>query len=107
MTPLDKNLKRLVRINGDDYVITLSPMSLKLTQKGRRQGLELLWNDLISGEAALATALHASLGRFATDRSVPSEGGHMNRQPSHSPRESRRLVSSKRAKAARRRLASP
>jgi hypothetical protein len=107
MTPLDKNLKRLVRINGDDYVITLSPMSLKLTQKGRRQGLELLWNDLISGEAALATALHASLGRFPTDRPVPSEGGHKNRQPSHSARESRRLVSSKRAKATRRRLASP
>jgi hypothetical protein len=104
MTPLDKNLKRLVRISGDDYVITLSPMSLKLTQKGRRQGLELLWTDLISGEAALATALHASLGRFPIGR---SEGSDMTPASPRSDRKGRRLAPSKRAKTTRRRSAAP
>ncbi len=63
MTPLDKPLKRLVRIDGDEYVITLAPTSLKLTKKGHRHGLELAWTDLISGETALATALRASVGQ--------------------------------------------
>jgi hypothetical protein len=32
-----------------------------LARKGRRKGLEIRWADLVSGEAALATALNASL----------------------------------------------
>jgi len=31
--------------------------------KGKRNGLELAWKVLVSGEAALATALNASVGR--------------------------------------------
>jgi hypothetical protein len=34
------------------------------TEKGRRLGLELKWADIVSGEIALAVALHASLGNF-------------------------------------------
>jgi hypothetical protein len=64
MTPLDKSLKRVLNIKGRDYVITLSPDALKITEKGHRLGLELKWADLISGESALAVALHASLGKF-------------------------------------------
>ena len=64
MTPLDKSLKRALQINGRDYVITLSPDVLKITQKGHRLGLELKWTDLVSGESALAVALHASVGKF-------------------------------------------
>ena len=29
--------------------------------KGKRNGLEIAWKDLVSGDAALATALNASL----------------------------------------------
>jgi hypothetical protein len=65
MTPLDRDLKRVVRINGHDYVVTLSPLSLKLTMKGHRKGLEISWHDLVSGNAALATALNASLDHFS------------------------------------------
>jgi hypothetical protein len=36
---------------------------LKLVPKGKRNGLELGWKSLISGEAALATALNASIAR--------------------------------------------
>lgn len=67
MTPLDKSLKRGLRIKGHDYVVTLSPDAVKLTQKGHRLGVELKWVDLISGESALAVALHASIGKFHDD----------------------------------------
>src|SRR6266516_2039108 len=64
MTPLEKTLKRALRIGGRDYVVTLTPDSLKITDKGHRLGLELPWADLISGQSALAIALQASVGRF-------------------------------------------
>jgi hypothetical protein len=64
MTPLVKSLKRALEINGRDYVITLTPDALKITQKGHRLGVELKWPDLVSGESALAVALHASIGKF-------------------------------------------
>jgi hypothetical protein len=64
MTPLDKTLKRALNIKGRDYVISLSPDSLKITEKGHRIGLDLLWAEIVSGETALAVALRASLGKF-------------------------------------------
>jgi hypothetical protein len=64
MTPLEKTLKRTLRINGRDYVVPLTPDALKITEKGHRLGLELQWADLISGESALAIALQASVGKL-------------------------------------------
>ena len=58
---LDKTLKRELLIDGEPYILAISPEGLKLTQKGRRKGQELSWKALISGDAALATALNASL----------------------------------------------
>ena len=60
-TKLEKPLKREVEIDGQPYVLTISPDGLKLVVKGRRKGQELAWKDLVSGDAALAAALHASL----------------------------------------------
>jgi hypothetical protein len=60
-TRLQKSLKREITVDGKPFVVTLAPKCLKLVGKGRRKGLELLWTDLVSGEAALATALNASL----------------------------------------------
>jgi hypothetical protein len=60
-TKLDKTLKRELLIEGEPYILAISPEGLKLTQKGRRKGQELTWKALISGEAALATALNASI----------------------------------------------
>ena len=62
-TKLEKPLRREVDIDGQPYMVTLSPEGLKLVPKGKRKGLELGWKALVSGEAALATALNASLGR--------------------------------------------
>ena len=62
-TKLDKVLKRELEVNGEPYVLTLSPEGLKLVPKGKRNGHELSWSDLVSGEAALAAALQASLAK--------------------------------------------
>jgi hypothetical protein len=62
-TKLDKPLRREVAIDGEPYMLTISPEGLKLVPKGKRKGLELAWKALVSGEAALATALNASLAR--------------------------------------------
>ena len=60
-TKLDHPLKRELQIDGGTYTLTISPDALHLVSKGRRKGLELRWVDLVSGDAALATALNASL----------------------------------------------
>lgn len=61
MTPLDKPLRRELVIGEAIYTLVVDPIGLKLTEKGKRKGIELRWADLTSGEAALAVALQASL----------------------------------------------
>jgi hypothetical protein len=58
---LKSALKRELDIDGAQYMLTLTPRGLKLTRKGRRKGHEIDWRDFVSGEAALAVALNASL----------------------------------------------
>ena len=60
-TKLEKPLRREISIGGQPFVVTLAPEGVKLAGKGRRKGLELRWEDVISGEAALAAALRASI----------------------------------------------
>jgi hypothetical protein len=72
MTPLHSTLKRALTIDSRDYVLTLSETALKLTLKGKRNGVELPWSQLVNGEAALAVALHASLGAFAAKNKAPA-----------------------------------
>jgi hypothetical protein len=60
-TKLEKALRREVTISREPWVVTITPTGLKLTRKGRRKGLELEWKSLVSGDAALAVALNASL----------------------------------------------
>jgi hypothetical protein len=60
-TKLEKPLKRQIEIKGEPFIVTITPEGLKLTAKGKRKGQELIWADLVSGQAALAVALNASL----------------------------------------------
>ena len=62
-TKLEKPLKREIQVAGQPYVLTITPEGLKLVPEGKRKGQELAWSALVSGEAALAAALNASLQR--------------------------------------------
>ena len=74
---LDKSLKRELAIGADHYTLTISPEGLKLVPKGRRNGVELQWRDLVSGQAAFAVALNASLehvSSFPRPAPAPAKG---------------------------------
>lgn len=60
---LDKPLKRELIIAGHPYVLTLSTEGIKLVSKGKRKGYELDWESFVSGDAALAVALNATLAK--------------------------------------------
>ena len=66
-TLLNKTLKRELRIADRSYIVTMSPLILKLTPKGKRKGMELRWEALVNGDAALAVALNASVGGLTAD----------------------------------------
>jgi hypothetical protein len=70
MTKLDRPLKREIKVKGKPFVVTLAPEGLRVTAKGRRKGLELEWVDLLSGDAAMAAALNASLAQASQPRSA-------------------------------------
>jgi len=50
-----------VEIDGDAWALTIGPTGLHLARKAKRKGIDLTWHDLVSGDAALASALRASL----------------------------------------------
>lgn len=60
-TKLEKALRREVAIGDQAYMLTIDPAGLKLVVKGKRNGLEIAWKDLVAGDTALATALNASV----------------------------------------------
>ena len=63
-TKLEKELKRELEVDGDTFTLTITPEGLRLVPKGKRKGIELTWSTLVSGDAALATALQASVERL-------------------------------------------
>lgn len=60
-TKLDKTLKRELDLDGKLYTLTLTPSGILLTEKGHRKGIELTWKSIVGGDAALASALNASV----------------------------------------------
>jgi hypothetical protein len=60
-TRLDKPIKRELEIDGRTYMVTVSPEGVKVVEKGKRKGQELSWVAFVSGDAALAAGLQASL----------------------------------------------
>jgi hypothetical protein len=78
-TPLDRPLKREVTVDGAVYVLTLTPEGLHLAPKGKRKGVDLTWASMISGDAALASELRASVERLG------------ERKPAASPRRLRAI----------------
>ena len=69
----ERTLRRALRIDGRLYTLTLDDDGFKLSEKGRRLGLEIRWKALVSGEAALTAALNASLTAPVGNRSTASK----------------------------------
>lgn len=70
-TKLGGTLKRELLVAHQPYTLTLSAEGFTLALKGRHKGLDVAWKDLVSGEAALATALNASLKANIQPTAVP------------------------------------
>jgi len=58
---LDKTIKRELEIDGKTYTIAIGPEGLKVTEKGRRNGPEMSWRSIVSGEATLQSELNRSI----------------------------------------------
>jgi len=59
-TKLDKSIKRELEHKGQ-VSITISPEGIKVVPKGRRNGTEVTWDTIISGDATLNANLSASV----------------------------------------------
>jgi hypothetical protein len=58
---LDKTIKRELELDGKLYTIAIAPDGIKVTEKGRRNGQELSWRSIVSGDASLNEDLKISL----------------------------------------------
>ena len=86
-TVLDKELKRQVTVDGSDYTVALDPEGIRLTGKGKRKPeVELRWRDLLSGEAAMAVALNASLAKKPQTAAKPEAEPSTSRASERAPR---------------------
>jgi hypothetical protein len=65
-TRLDKALKREIEVEGKLYTATISPGGIKVVEKGKRNGHEISWESIISGDAALTRDLRISLDAMRT-----------------------------------------
>ena len=87
-TRLDSALRRELIVEGQPYTLTLDTQGLKLVPKGKRKGYELEWDAFINGEAALATALNASIA------AAPEPLAPKGQKPSSAPKKSPTLAKS-------------
>ena len=60
-TKLNSPFKRELEVNGEKYTLTVTPEGFRLVLKGKRKGIELGWDSIVNGDAALSSALTASL----------------------------------------------
>ncbi len=51
-TALDKALRREILIKDRAYTLTIDPDGLKLVEKGRRNGVERSWRDLLDADGS-------------------------------------------------------
>ena len=66
---LDKTIKRELELDGKLYTIAIAPEGIKVTEKGRRNGPEVSWRSIISGDATLNENL-----KISVDASNPATG---------------------------------
>lgn len=66
-TKLDKVLKRELEMDGQSYIVAISPDGIKVTKKGFRKGQEISWRTVISGDAQLNESLNQSVDATSTE----------------------------------------
>jgi hypothetical protein len=66
-TKLDKALKRELEISGVTYTVTFAPEGIKIVEKGKRNGQELTWEQLVRGEVTLSQKLADSIDSARTE----------------------------------------
>jgi len=58
---LEKSIKRELEQEGRLYTVTIGPEGVKVVEKGKRNGREISWRAIISGDAQLAEDLKRSI----------------------------------------------
>ena len=58
---LEKAIKRELTLDGETYMVTISPEGVRIVPKGRRKGHEISWQTILSGDAELTQQLKISL----------------------------------------------
>ena len=58
---LDKTIKRELELDGKVYTVAIGPDGIKVTEKGRRNGPEVSWRSIVSGDATLNENLKISV----------------------------------------------
>ena len=58
---LDKTIKRELELDGKLYTVAIGPDGIKVTEKGRRNGPEVSWRSIVSGDATLNENLKISV----------------------------------------------
>ena len=60
-TKLDKAIKRELVQGDKTYTVTIAPDGIKVVEKGKRNGREISWTSIISGDAMLNESLKLSV----------------------------------------------
>ena len=60
-TKLDKAIKRELVQDDKTYTVTIAPEGIKVVEKGKRNGREISWMSIISGDAMLNESLKLSV----------------------------------------------
>jgi len=60
-TKLDKAIKRELVQGDKTYTVTIAPEGIKVVEKGKRNGREISWMSIISGDAMLNESLKNSV----------------------------------------------
>jgi|SRR5215208_6950168 hypothetical protein len=75
-TKLDKTIKREIDLDGQAYMVAISPDGVKLTQKGFRKGREITWKHL--WESGSEEGAGAARGAATNTGGGTSSGVRMN-----------------------------
>lgn len=66
-TKLDKAIKRELVQGDKTYTVTIAPEGIKVVEKGKRNGREISWTSIISGDAMLNENLRISVDATRAD----------------------------------------